>query len=178
MISKIFLIDPRIIHNDDESQKIEKSEWTRDSGFSGEDWLSIRISLNPYRSFHHPNVDGMTVTLQNYKEFVKGKKPQDTAYTFLLHAPDEVPNFHTRTYQHSIREIKKANVLITPSMITTANELRSYAPERRSCYYTNERYLKFFKIYTENNCELECLTNFTLSYCGCVKFSMPRKLDN
>uniref|UniRef100_A0A1B0A6D3 Pickpocket protein 28 n=1 Tax=Glossina pallidipes TaxID=7398 RepID=A0A1B0A6D3_GLOPL len=31
-----------------------------------------------------------------------------------------------------------------------------------------------FKIYSQNNCELECLANFTLTKCGCVKYSMPR----
>lgn len=55
--------------------------------------------------------------------------------------------------------------------------------------------MRFFKIYTKSNCELECLTNYTLviihctknlqdirnigshifqSKCGCVKFDMPR----
>ncbi|KAL5291214.1 hypothetical protein ACFFRR_010555 [Megaselia abdita] len=29
-------------------------------------------------------------------------------------------------------------------------------------------------MYTQTNCELECLTNYTLSKCGCVQFSMPR----
>lgn len=29
------------------------------------------------------------------------------------------------------------------------------------------------RTYTQQNCELECLTNFTFAVCGCVKFSMP-----
>ncbi|KAJ6649409.1 Pickpocket protein 28 [Pseudolycoriella hygida] len=29
------------------------------------------------------------------------------------------------------------------------------------------------RTYSQRNCELECLTNFTLDMCGCVKFSMP-----
>lgn len=32
-------------------------------------------------------------------------------------------------------------------------------------------------MYTQVNCELECLTNFTLTKCGCVKFSMPRNVS-
>lgn len=46
---------------------------------------------------------------------------------------------------------------------------------RRQCYFDEERHLKFFKVYSETNCELECIANYTLSICGCVKFSMPRK---
>ena len=45
---------------------------------------------------------------------------------------------------------------------------------RRNCYLEDEKVLKFFKIYTKNNCENECLTNFMISRCGCVEFFMIR----
>lgn len=63
---------------------------------------------------------------------------------------------------------------VKPNMITTSSGLADYAPERRQCYFNDERQLKFFKVYTQSNCELECLANYTLKACGCVKFSMPR----
>ncbi|XP_037026210.1 pickpocket protein 28-like [Bradysia coprophila] len=163
-----------IIHNDEEPQEMEELQWTRDGGFIADQWIDTRTAMYPYRSYHHPSVDAMKLVLKNYKEFIQDREPYQTGYTFLLHAPDDVPNFHWRTYQRSIRDMKDVTVLIIPKVITTTNELRSYRSERRSCYYTDERYLKFYKIYTQNNCELECLTNFTLTYCGCVKFSMPR----
>jgi hypothetical protein len=46
---------------------------------------------------------------------------------------------------------------------------------RRQCYFAGERHLKFFKLYTKANCELECMTNLTLRYCNCSAFYMPRK---
>lgn len=33
------------------------------------------------------------------------------------------------------------------------------------------------KTYTQQNCYLECIANFTVEFCGCVKFSMPRDND-
>lgn len=62
---------------------------------------------------------------------------------------------------------------------------------RRQCYFDSERKLRFLKVYTQRNCELECLANFTLAkwyvkspiilihyilccFSGCVKFSSPR----
>lgn len=45
---------------------------------------------------------------------------------------------------------------------------------RRKCYFDSERKLRFLKVYTQRNCELECLSNATLNSCGCVKFSHPR----
>lgn len=47
----------------------------------------------------------------------------------------------------------------------------------RQCYLENERYLKFFNIYSQQNCELECLANLTITECGCAKFSMPHQND-
>lgn len=38
-----------------------------------------------------------------------------------------------------------------------------------------EKPLIYFKVYTQSNCILECLTNATLKKCGCVSFYMPRK---
>jgi hypothetical protein len=44
---------------------------------------------------------------------------------------------------------------------------------RRKCFYQNENQLRFFKVYSQSNCEWECLTNFTMKACGCVMFYMP-----
>lgn len=60
-------------------------------------------------------------------------------------------------------------------MITTSEGLRNYKPEQRKCFYQSERRLHFFKMYTQDNCEKECLANLTKTMCGCVKFSMPSK---
>ncbi|KAL1402838.1 hypothetical protein pipiens_005902 [Culex pipiens pipiens] len=65
-------------------------------------------------------------------------------------------------------------ISVKPQMITTSDGLRDYAPHRRQCYFNHERRLKYFQVYTQQNCELECITNYTLRSCGCVKFSMPR----
>lgn len=47
---------------------------------------------------------------------------------------------------------------------------------RRGCFFDAERYLKYFQIYTESNCWLECLTNRTLFLCQCVFYYMPRMI--
>lgn len=83
---------------------------------------------------------------------------------------------------------------VKPNMITTSKGLVGYAPDRRQCYFNNERSLQFFKLYTQGNCKIECIANFTLSEilefsgsshelkmfihldkCECVKVSMPRE---
>lgn len=48
---------------------------------------------------------------------------------------------------------------------------------RRKCYFDSERKLRFLKVYTQRNCELECLSNATRKACGCVKFSHLRDVS-
>jgi amiloride-sensitive sodium channel len=50
-----------------------------------------------------------------------------------------------------------------------------YTPETRKCYFQNERQLKFFKMYTRQNCELECWTETIRKECGCVEGWLPRE---
>ncbi|PSN34454.1 hypothetical protein C0J52_20177 [Blattella germanica] len=66
---------------------------------------------------------------------------------------------------------------IRPRVMTTTDGLKNYLPQRRLCYFSNERYLRYFNLYTQQNCNIECLTNYTLKLCGCVTFFMPRKLS-
>lgn len=65
-------------------------------------------------------------------------------------------------------------ISVKPKMMLTEG-LEDYDPNIRQCYFDSERKLRFYRNYTQTNCEVECLTNHTLAQCGCVKFSMPSK---
>jgi hypothetical protein len=60
-------------------------------------------------------------------------------------------------------------------VMTTSTGLRSYPPERRQCLFTTERHLRHFSVYTQQNCDSECYTNYTLKKCACVEYYMPRE---
>lgn len=93
-------------------------------------------------------------------------------FKILLHTPGEVPRVSKQYFRVPLGQ--EVVVSVKPNMITTSEGLADYAPERRQCYFNDERKLNFFRVYTQSNCELECLANFTLAACKCVKFSMPR----
>lgn len=114
-----------------------------------------------------------------FKIFLKFPKP-DLAdicrgpvqgFKIYLHTPGE-----TRASKQFFRVQSKQDVQVSikPNVMATDEGLVKYSPERRQCFFNNERSLQFYKIYTQNNCELECLVNLTLERCNCVKFSMPR----
>uniref|UniRef100_A0A1B0CQE6 Putative sodium channel protein nach n=1 Tax=Lutzomyia longipalpis TaxID=7200 RepID=A0A1B0CQE6_LUTLO len=57
--------------------------------------------------------------------------------------------------------------------------VRDLPIEDRKCYFPGDHQLKYFSIYRENNCDIECRMDETLKYCQCVPFFFPnpQKLD-
>lgn len=89
-----------------------------------------------------------------------------------LHAPGDIPDLNDQYIRLNLNQ--QMRMIVTPNLITTSPNLDHYPVERRQCYFQEERHLRFFKIYSQANCEFECLTNYTLEMCGCVHYSMPR----
>ncbi|RZC36741.1 ASC domain containing protein, partial [Asbolus verrucosus] len=96
-------------------------------------------------------------------------------YKILVHAPTDIPLLGEEYIRVPLSQ--SVVVAIQPYMITTSSSIKKYSPKKRGCYFQEERYLKYFQTYTAESCKLECLTNFTLEFCGCVHFFMPREND-
>ncbi|XP_017063341.1 pickpocket protein 28 [Drosophila eugracilis] len=96
-------------------------------------------------------------------------------FKILLHTPGDVAQVSKQYFR--IPFDQEVLISIRPKIITTSDGLKHYEPNRRQCYFQKERELRYFNIYSQSNCELECLANFTLTKCGCVKFSMPRNVN-
>ncbi|XP_059052635.1 pickpocket protein 28-like [Achroia grisella] len=92
-------------------------------------------------------------------------------FKILLHNPAEMPRLTQQYFRSPLSQ--EVVVAIKPNMMTTSSGLRAYEPARRQCYFPSERYLRYFKVYTQSNCEMECMSNYTYSRCGCVHFGMP-----
>ena len=106
---------------------------------------------------------------------VKNSSNFNKGFKMVAHLPCEVPQFDKQYYRFPLE--KSATLILRPTMIDTEN-LQNYEPAVRQCYYENEKKLQFFKNYTRLNCQLECISNFTLKYCHCVHFSSPRLKNN
>lgn len=96
-------------------------------------------------------------------------------FKVIIHAPDDVPSLSRAIVRVSLE--KYVVIVVKPIMVTTSDDIAKYSPKKRNCFMDNERQLRFFKGYSDKNCEMECITNYTLKECGCVKFSMPRTPD-
>lgn len=91
----------------------------------------------------------------------------------IIHTPVEVPT--TINGYIRIPSNQETVIMLKPNLLRTNNALRTYDPIGRQCYYETERYLRFFRVYTQRNCEMECITNYTVTKCGCSAFYLPSK---
>ncbi|KAL3273928.1 hypothetical protein HHI36_015353 [Cryptolaemus montrouzieri] len=89
-----------------------------------------------------------------------------------LHTAIDIPRLSQVFF--SVGLDKLSTVMVTPSLTRTSKKVKHYNPMKRNCYLKNERKLKFFRYYSQSSCHLECWTNYTESFCGCVNFYMPR----
>lgn len=94
-------------------------------------------------------------------------------FKVLLHTVHEMPQMDKYFYRIPLDH--ETIVSVKPELMETSDSLTHYSSAKRQCYFDVEHPLTYFKVYTQRNCELECLTAKTLRLCNCVTFSMPRK---
>ncbi|KAL1488811.1 hypothetical protein ABEB36_014607 [Hypothenemus hampei] len=94
-------------------------------------------------------------------------------FKILLHNPAETPRVGMQYFRAPLNQ--EVVVAVKPDMMTTSDGLKDYDPRRRQCYFPKERPLAFYQNYTQQNCEVECLTNYTRAKCGCVAYHMPHE---
>lgn len=132
------------------------TNWTLEDGYKTTDSETF-----PFRVLGPGAKAGLNVVLKltdNDLDYICRGPVQ--GFKILLHTPGEIPRVSKQFFRIPLEQ--EVVVSVKPNMITTSEGLIDYLPDRRQCYFNNERYLKFFKVYTQANCELECLANFTL----------------
>lgn len=110
-------------------------------------------------------------------------KRTDTCYhnSFAVHSPFEHP---LSTYDFEFIEIgygdhgMSIEVLITPEVIFSEEYLKEYPIEKRFCMFDGDRRMKFYKHYTQRNCEMDCMSGFVERYCNCTPFDVISSDDN
>lgn len=162
------LFNENVLHEDFDSFRHNKSSsWQLDEGYANDD-----LNAYPYPAIsqHYDSLRIILKTTDVDMDYIC--KGSYQGFKVFFHLPGDVPSI---TGKHLFVPIKRdVTVSMTAHMTKISEDLRSYTPNQRKCYLTNEKSLKFFKSYTKNACNLECLANFTMKSCGCVKFSMPR----
>ncbi|XP_055382443.1 pickpocket protein 28-like, partial [Condylostylus longicornis] len=162
-------LDPNYMYKEEVKDKKVIIEWSLENGYHSESGENTF----PRRGLGAGTKAGLFLMLfglmNHYDKLCRG--PID-GFKISFHSPDETADISNQFIQ--VPYGQQILIAVKPKIITTSERLRFYKPKARQCYFQDERYLRFFKFYTQTNCEIECLANYTLHKCKCVKFSMPR----
>ncbi|XP_065087702.1 pickpocket protein 28-like [Ochlerotatus camptorhynchus] len=147
----------------------KSSDWSMETGYS----RNAEVDNYPYRSIGKGFPSGFAVVLKTRKidrEYmcegpVKG-------FQISIHPPDEYSTMTNRFYRLPFQQA--LFLTVKPVLTLISRDLKKHSHSRRQCYFNDERFLRFFKVYNLNNCMLECMANLTVSDCHCDKLSNPR----
>ncbi|KAF2889034.1 hypothetical protein ILUMI_17139, partial [Ignelater luminosus] len=148
----------------------QQSNWTLENIFNKE----TAVECFPFHTTLAGSAGGFYIDLSISADdinYICGDTIQ--GFKVAVHHSGQIPNLDKGYFRVGLNQ--DVAVAVKPRAITTSNALRHYKPEKRKCYFEGEKTLKYFKIYDQQNCLMECLTNYTLAYCGCVGYFMPRK---
>ena len=69
----------------------------------------------------------------------------------------------------------KFNILI---ILSSDPEIQEVEPDRRHCYFPNEKSLSLFRGYSFSNCILECYLQRAAGITQCIPWYFPRQEDS
>ncbi|XP_055533023.1 pickpocket protein 28-like [Wyeomyia smithii] len=148
------------------------SAWTREKGYR----RTAGLKAYPYRPLSSGMDSGVMILLSLNKidQDFACRGPY-TGYKISIHAPDEFPMSEDKFLLMNPRHALTLN--LKPKVLWTSRSLRYLPPEKRKCFFNEERSLRYFRNYNRYNCAAECISNYTFEKCGCVRFTMPRSAD-
>lgn len=145
------------------------TNWGHDDGYGDE----LNDKDYPFRVFSSKLNGALIVYASILRQDLELNlcRGQFHGFRVILTSPDETSKIIRQSFRVSLFE--QVDFKIKAQKVTTSDGLRGFQSNQRECYFDSENHLRFFKHYRRNNCYEECLANFTLKECGCVKFSMP-----
>ncbi|XP_066139923.1 pickpocket protein 28-like [Euwallacea fornicatus] len=149
---------------------------TKSEGWNLEDGYPANVSINTYprRALSAGFSSGFLLLLRAYQQDLDYVcKGPVQGFRIHLHNPAETPRVGMQYFRAPLNQ--EVVVAVKPDMMTTSDGLKDYDPHRRQCYFPKERYLAFYQSYTQQNCQVECLANYTKNKCGCVAYHMPHE---
>ncbi|KAL7017318.1 hypothetical protein ACKWTF_010315 [Chironomus riparius] len=172
MLSYKDYVDKTSMHPDLHVPKHDyKSSW-----FLDKDYDSAEINIYPRRVMGAGLQSGLSVQFKfNSTMLCSSCVSGINGFRVSLHMPVESPQISKQFYNVPFQ--RETNLIVKPDMIYSSKDTKNYLPEKRGCYFIKERKLKYFKIYSKTNCDLECKADYIMRKCGCVKFSMPHTND-
>ncbi|XP_062557737.1 pickpocket protein 28-like [Armigeres subalbatus] len=148
------------------------SDWNMETGY-GDNAGVDSYPFRPLAKGYHSGLAIVLKTRQMDTEYLC--EGPNKGFKVSIHPPDEYWTMSNRFFRLPFQQALLLTV--DPKLTTISQDLKKHHHTRRQCYFNDERYLKFFKIYNTNNCLFECFANLTDSFCHCDQITRLRGLN-
>jgi acid-sensing ion channel, other len=94
----------------------------------------------PYRALGGGKKAGISISLKMRKKDVDYACNGASGFRLSFHTPDELPKTDSLFYRIPFNF--ETSIMIKPRVMSTSDDLKSYKPEDRQCYFNGEKELK------------------------------------
>ncbi|KAK9883365.1 hypothetical protein WA026_001538 [Henosepilachna vigintioctopunctata] len=169
------MFDVRDIYSDINQMKYFREGWRNPDWHPDEGYKKGKIEKTyPRRTFLNGAKNSLIVAFFTNKSeiYYSCRDFSLQGIRVSLHAPTKIPRPSQVFFSVGLNRL--TTVSVTPTLMRTTPAIQMYDPTKRNCYFSRERKLKYYKLYNQDNCNMECWTNYTIQHCGCTHFYMPR----
>lgn len=124
-------------------------------------WRSLETSAGGFEITFHRN------TIAPESEFCIN-------LSFLVHSPYQIISHLNYDFFTGLRYGIFVDVNIIPEVLRPHKSLRNLEPQKRQCFFHDEKKLKYFTNYNKINCVIECFSDVAYENCGCLPFNNIR----
>lgn len=140
----------------------EGSQWNLNDGYENEE----EFEAYPHRALPSANYGlNIVMSLKNSDIDHMCRGPVQ-GFKVKVHSPDEFPVMSTGAFRVPLNE----EIMVGLKAEVTKDETSFDG----ACHTSDTKSLKYFKEYSQINCQSECRADFVYKECGCVKFTMVR----
>ncbi|XP_063360609.1 pickpocket protein 28-like, partial [Cydia amplana] len=148
------------------------NKWDIISGYTTSENVTEKKKEYPRRGRENgANPDLEIMLLEDSADIDDSCNSLSNGWKIYLQHPADLPQSSLYYYAAIAKQV--TSLALKFSILNTSESLINYKPEQRQCYFPKDRDLKYFAMYTPDNCQLECLSLYTYEKCKCVWFHMP-----
>ncbi|GJQ80853.1 hypothetical protein Trydic_g14114 [Trypoxylus dichotomus] len=160
--------NPKELNDLNETYPSEVYDWTPEKGYT----INVSSDALPWRSPGAGAHLGLSVVVDAQLDSYYCQTTNSAGFKVLLSNPIETPKM--ADFGFFMRPGVEARIVIKPNKVDSTDTLKHIDIEKRQCFFPEERFLQFYRTYTEKNCKLECQANRTLKSCNCVPYFLPK----
>ncbi|CAH0388674.1 unnamed protein product [Bemisia tabaci] len=87
----------------------------------------------------------------------------------MVHTSYEYPRAGSGVWLQAVPSMR-LSIMVQPSIIVTSDAVKRLSVATRQCVFPDERQLRFYHVYTEKSCLIQCRIDHVINKCNCTLY--------